>query len=215
LKKLAPELPLSLLDSPNDILGAEYCRRARIETCAVRRIRAESASSIRKRCIGEGSDMLDPARLLSLEYDHFRTLRRAPSDIAECGGGVFERLYNSAFTSSSAEEWQEMAKTKQYTNSRLRRAALFALTSVSSEELRSPVLFTSVLGANTKGREYLRSLRKDGVFPIITNHSEKKYLSDEAKKQAELSDFADSVYALCEKRSDPAFYLKSHPVITR
>ena len=45
--------------------------------------------------------------------------------------------------------------------------------------------------------------------------SEKKLLSENTRKQADLADFADTVYALCENRDDPAFYLKSRPVITR
>ena len=216
LRELAPELPESLLGSPNDILGAEYCRRAKIDTVAIKRISAESASSIRKRSVGiEGSDMLDPAELFRLEYDHFRTLRAAGKDCAECTGGVLERLYNTAFSEGSAEKWLEKIKTKQYTNARLRRAALFALTSVTPDELKSDVLFTRLLAANEKGREYLSSIRKDSDFPIITNHSEKKLLSENARKQADLADFADTVYALCENREDPAFYLKSRPVITR
>ena len=216
LKALAPDLPETLLDSPNDILGAEYCRRASIDTFAVKRISAESASAIRARCVGkEGSDMLDPARLFELEYNFFRTRRDAFGEYAECTGGVFERLYNTAFSASDVKEWLEAVKTKQYTNSRLRRAALFALMQVSPDELKNDVLFTRLLAANEKGREHLAKMKKSSDFPIITNHSEKKFLSENARKQADLADFADTVYALCEKREDAAFYLKSRPVITR
>lgn len=214
LKNLAPDLPESLLESPNDILGAEYCRNAAIETVAIKRISAESASSIRSRCVGgDGSDMLDPKRLFQLEYNHFRTLRGPTADIAECGGGVFERLLNTAFLTNSADEWQIAQRTKQYTNARLRRAALYALCSVTAEELHSEVAFTRVLGANSKGREHLSAIRKARSFPVITNHSEIKEMPENVREQVKLANFADNVYALCTGTNDPAVFLKTPPIM--
>lgn len=214
LKELAPDLPESLLFSPNDILACEYCRNATIETVAVKRISSDSASAIRAENIGkEGSDMLDPRVLFKLEYEHFRTMRKADFVFAECTGGVFERLYNIAYTASSYTEWLEAVKTKQYTNSRLRRAALFALCSVKPEELRSPVGFTRVLGANKRGREYLNSIRKSCDFPVLTNSSDKRILSDDILAQVNLSEYADSIYALCSGEIDPAIFLKTPPVM--
>ena len=83
------------------------------------------------------------------------------------------------------------------------------------EEMKKEVEFTTVLAANERGREYLSAIRKTAEFPIITNYSDVKNLTGNARKQKDLADYADTVYALCEGRGDPAFYLKSHPVITR
>lgn len=214
LKKLAPHLPDSLLSSPNDILGCEYCRNATADTVAVKRISTDSASAIREANIGkDGSDMLDPRVLFDLEYKHFRTSRKSEAIYAECTGGVYERLYNKAFETSSFKNWIEDVKTKQYTNSRLRRAALFALCSVTPKELCAPVLFTRVLGANAKGRQYLNSIRKGCDFPILTNASDKRNLSDEVLLQVELSEYADSIYALCAGAKDPAVFIKTPPVM--
>ena len=214
LKELCPHLPESLFDSPNDILGAEYCRRATVDTVAVKRISTDSASQIRKRSLlQDDCDMLDPKRLFQLEYSYFRTQRKAPESIAECSGGVGERLYKTAFEAVNCADWSEKVKTKQYTDARLRRAALFALCSVSKEELFTDVLFTRVLGANEKGRSYLSALRKTADFPIISGNSQRKKLSDHALKQLLLSDFADSIYALCAEKDDPMYFIKKNPVI--
>lgn len=214
LKKLCPDLPKSLLDSPNDILGAEYCRRASIDTVAVKRISTDSASTIRKNSLAtEGCDMLDPRRLFDLEFSYFRTQRSAPRGVAECFGGVGERLYKTAFETANSFDWMEKVKTKQYTDARLRRAALYALCGVSKEDIFSEVMFTSVLAMNKKGRAYLSALRKICDFPLLSGTSQRKNLSETAKKRVELSDFADSVYALCEGNSDPFAYIKRSPVI--
>lgn len=214
LKKLCPQVPESVFDSANDILGAEYCRRASIETVAVRRISTASASQIRKESLSKGvGDMVDPYSLRALEYVKFRTLRSGPTDCAECLGGVGERLYNMAFLAKNASEWTEMIKTKQYTNSRLARASLFALCSVMPTDLSQRVLYTRLLGANSKGREYLSYLRKHSRISIITNTADKKNLSESALRQLEIGEFADSIYTYLMGECDPAFFSKERPVI--
>ncbi len=214
LKKLCPDVPQSVFDSANDILGAEYCRRASIDTVAVKRISTDSASKIREECLGkEGCDMVDPAKLRELEFAALRSKRSYSDDFAECRGGVGERLYNTAFLAKCASEWSEMIKTKQYTNSRLARAALFSLCGVMQDELSESVLYTRLLAANSVGREYLSYLRKNCNISIITNTSEKKYLSETALKQFMCGEFADSIYAYLMGNTDPFFFSKEHPVI--
>ena len=214
LKGLCPDVPESIFDSANDILGAEYCRRATIDTVAVKRISTDSASKIRAKSLGrDGCDMIDPERLRELEYAYFRTKREFSEDFAECGGGVGERLYNTAFMAKNAKEWSELIKTKQYTNSRLARASLFALCSVHPEFLLEDVHYTRLLGVNSRGREHLAYLRKNGALPVITNTAEKKTLCDKALMQYELGEFVDSIYAYLSGDTDPGFFLKEHPVI--
>ena len=133
--------------------------------------------------------------------------------MAEGGGGVWERLYNTAFETQDVNEWTEKVKTKQYTDARLRRAALYSLCSVTTDELRSPVLFTNVLGVNDKGRAHLSILRKSSDFPVISSNSQRKKLTEKEQRQLELSDFADSIYALLSGINDPMYFIKKSPVI--
>jgi len=214
LKRLCPELPKSIYESPNDILGAEYCRRAGIETVPVKRITTESASSIRERSLKDkNTDMLSPKKLRELEFLFFRTIRDNRGDFCENGGGVFERLHKSAFDSNNSESWEISARTKQYTNARLRRAALFALCSVKLSELEKPAMYTRLLGADEKGRDYLSSIRKTCAFNIITNPSDKNKLSEDALKQYELGEFADGIYALCAGCGDARYFGRKKPVM--
>ncbi|MBE6714277.1 MAG: nucleotidyltransferase family protein [Ruminococcaceae bacterium] len=214
LKEICPDLPESLFSSPNDILGAEYCRRAKIEAVAIKRITAESATSIRERTLKEkDNDMLSPERLRDIEYCFFRTLRSFDGEYAENCGGVGERLHKSAHATVNSEEWELSVRTKQYTNARLRRAALFALCGVSDEMLKKGALYTRLLGANERGRDYLSAIRKRSDFPIITNLSQSKELSEDARSQFELSSFADSIYALCLGNTDPGFFAKHKPMM--
>ena len=74
-------------------------------------------------------------------------------------------------------------------------------------------LYTRLLGVNKRGREHLNAIRKDCSFPIIVNQRDKKLLSDIAKKQVEVSEFADTVYCLCRGDKDPMLFSRSNPII--
>ena len=52
---------------------------------------------------------------------------------------------------------------------------------------------------DSKGRSVLKRIKKMSEFPVITKPSSYKDLSDEVIRQKELSNKADSVYALTLK----------------
>lgn len=203
-------VPESILSSPNDILAVEYCRRATVSLHPVKRIPGESAGAIREKLYLSDSRAVKPERLTELEFHHFRTLK-APPQTAECTGGVGGRLCNASVITNDFRKWLELAATKRYTNSRLKRAALFALCSVLTEDIKEGVRFTRVLSANEKGRRYLSSIRKCCDFPVVTNPSDRFSLSGTALSQYNAADFADKLYTLCAGMDDPAAFSKIHP----
>lgn len=208
------ELPKSIYSSPNDILAVEYCRNARISLHPVKRISTVSATDIRREIYNERRDKeaVYPNALQAIEFNYFRS-HRETKVYAEGGGGVAGRLYNAAFKTNDSAKWLDIAATKQYTNARLRRAALFALCGVDAEQIRQSPLFTPVLAANSRGREYLRTHSEKFSIAVLTNPSDKKRLDDAAMCQFELRNFADSVYSLCANESDPACFAKASPII--
>ncbi len=207
-------LPQSVLSSPNDILAVEYCRRAEILLHPVKRISTDSASEIRRRIFAGRTDTaaVYPEALRNMEFIYFRS-HRDGTVYAEGGGGVAGRLYNAADKTNSSEKWLALAATKQYTNARFRRAALFALCGVSDPDVRSKPLYTVLLAADSTGRAYLKD--RSGSFSIfvLTNPAEKKHLTDEGMAQIELRDFADTVYSLCANMDDPYCFARSTPII--
>lgn len=207
-----PDAPESIISSPNDILAAEYCRYSSVTLHPVKRISAESAASLRPKLYVTDKDAVSPEKLTEAEYLHFRSAYTVPSS-AECAGGVGGRLVNAAAGTNDYKEWLSLAATKQYTNSRLRRAALFSLCSVSSEDIRQDVGFTRVLAADEKGRRYLSSIRKSCEIPVITNASDRFSLNGTALKQYLLSERADKLYTLVAGMDDPAFFSKIHPLM--
>lgn len=208
-----PEAPDSILSSPNDILAAEYCRYSSLILHPVKRITADSAASLRPKLCLTDKDAVSPDQLTQLEFLHFRTAGDVPKT-AECTGGVGGRLANAALKTNDFTKWLSLAATKQYTNSRLKRAALFSVCGVTPEEIRQDVCFTRVLAANEKGRRYLASIRKNCELAVITNSSERFSLKGGALSQYSLSERADKLYTLIAGIDDPCAFSKIHPAMT-
>lgn len=83
------------------------------------------------------------------------------SDIAEAEGGIAERICALARESDSFGELFERLRTKRYTDAKLRRAILFALTSVSEDLLLDTPEYTYLLAANSNGRALISDARRE------------------------------------------------------
>ncbi len=218
LAELCPQLPAVLLNSANDILGAEYCRFLDpLIPVPVRRIDCTGASVLRASMMEkicqtgenpEGAVLFN--RLASLLFQYLRCADRPPEGFAEGSGGVIRRLYNTAQETVSGADLFQRAATKQYTNARLRRAALFACTGTTVDMLREMPAFTRVLAANETGRAFLASIRRKarGV-QIITNHRDRSRLSEKELAQFMHAQRADSIYTLCMEPVRPAGWFAS------
>lgn len=134
--------------------------------------------------------------------------------IAEMGGGVGERIISSAMAAGSLEETLTLAATKQYTNSRLRRAIIYAATGVSPSTLKSEVAYTQILAANAKGLDALRVMKKEGRIEILTKPADHIKMSEVASRQYKLEADADKIYTLAYKKPMPAnAFLRISPYI--
>ena len=192
-----------------------------------------SASVIRKKLLSGGSlfgiaessigtiekaeeEGVFPADCEKAENAIIAFLRRSvPSEIkncAECAGGVAERLCSAALKYDGSLPFSKLVATKKYTDSRLRRAALFAYTGVGQEDLRKEPAFVRLLSASKRGREYIKS-KSEPSIPIVTRIREIPD-TEEAQRQLELSLRFDALYSMIFPKLKEAFYfLKKPPVI--
>ena len=213
LSELCPQLPTGLLNGANDILGAEYCRfLEHLIPVPVKRIDCTGASALRASMIekirqtGENLEgAVLPDRFASLIFQYLRCAEIPPEGYAEGGGGVIRRLYKIAQKAVSGVDLFQQAATKQYTNARLRRAALFACTGTTADMLREMPAFTRVLAANETGKAFLASLRgKTCGVQILTNPRDRSRLSERELAQYVHAGRADSIYTLCMDPVRPA-----------
>ncbi len=134
------------------------------------------------------------------------------SECAECRGGVAERLSSSAREASSLEEMFSMAATKRYTDSRLRRAAIFGMLGVSVKDLKRRAAYVNLLAANSAGIEFVSAVNGIEIVSKPSRIPE----SDESSRQFALSSSLDSLYTLAMDRPRSLeYFVKQSPQIVK
>jgi predicted nucleotidyltransferase len=168
----------------------------------------EEAAAIYRRTV-----FTKASRLAELAWIYFRLF--AP-EIPENGekSGLYRRMLKTAGKCSDGEAFFREAATKKYTDARVRRTALFAMTSVPEPDTLGLPAYTVLLAAGEKGRAYLKEHRKKTAFPILTKPADRDKLPPEAQKQYAWLVKADRLYTMC---TDPVGeadrFLRMKPVI--
>ena len=140
-----------------------------------------------------GSAML--ARLRTLAAESAATGRE--NALADCGGGLLERLIGAASSATDHESLCRAAATKKYTDGRIRRALLYLLAGVTYADLEAAPAYLRLLGANERGREFLAKTRKTRTVPVVTKQADIVELGEPAARQRALAAVAEGLYALC------------------
>ena len=145
---------------------------------------------------GEITDM----RLLERAYlAYFRlTDPSSISSLAECDGGVAERICLAAKNSYDFESFWNAIKTKRYTDAKLRRAMLFALTGVDKELLSTAPEYTCLLAASSAGRELLSANKKakNQFITVVTKPAD----APREAKQFIVDEKLNSLFTLATKK---------------
>ena len=132
------------------------------------------------------------------------------NDIAECGGGIANRICDVAKSEATLEKMLEALKTKRYTDAKLRRALLYCLTDVKKEHLCALPEYTTLLASNDTGRELLALNRKSKTIDVVTKPADVPRESF----QFSLSEKLDSVYLLSRKNKQSMdFFFKKRAFI--
>ena len=199
----------------------------------------QSASAIRRALLGEGMQALEfiPAQARSSYIQAFEQgaaptdigkldsaiisfLRlnspEAMTDIHDANGGLYNRLHDASFEATSISALITLAETKKYTKARIRRAILNSYFGVTSSVIRTAPAFTQVLGMNDIGRKMLKEIKKKSSFPVITKPASYVSCGDEVIRQKKLSDKADSIFALAQRKEiSGRFALKFTPYVKK
>ena len=126
------------------------------------------------------------------------------------GEGIMSYASKIARKSSCPADFIRDLPTKKYTLSRIRRELLFSFTGATGKE-EAP-LYTMLLAADAKGREYLGSIRKDTGISVITKPSDTSFLSEEAADQYAMLRRADEIYTLGMKK-EAGYFMTCSPAI--
>lgn len=152
---------------------------------------------------GEMTDIYQLSRAILM---YFRL--QSPESFAEISdvqGGIANRICILAKDSKSIEELLSKLSTKRYTDAKLRRAMLFCLCSVKEELIRSLPEYTTLLAANSAGRELLSSIRKSCGVKVVTKPADAPSESEQYVAQQRL----DAIFTLAKMQpTESSEYIK-------
>lgn len=152
-----------------------------------------------------GECPISTAILPTLSHAFFRLADAATVEgTADMGGGLAGHIIRAAKAAATPSDFMDALHTKQYTDTRLRRAMLFALTRVTEEDLRARPAYTTLLAANARGCEYLRAYRRltandPSALPVIT-----KPASAPMGRQRSLAERLDALFTMAYPRPQPS-----------
>lgn len=190
-------LDASVLNTPNNILGVEYCKAILSQGCKMKPLvihregdyhdleankENPSATSIRERMV-KGAEweefvpeqaLFRGASLHTLDHGEkavlarLRTMSDEEFEALPYGSeGLWRKLMHESRRQASLESIATAVKSKRYTRTRIDRMILCAFLGLTEAALQSPAPYARVLAFNDRGREILKQARKDGCYPNI------------------------------------------------
>ena len=150
---------------------------------------AEEARLGREQSRSDIMELTLMSRLRMLSREEFNS---AP----DAGDGLGDRIYSAVREASSMDELYEIAKTKRFALSRIRRTIMCAALGVKNGMSEEKVPYARVLAANPRGCAYLRSISEKTSIPVITKPAHVKALSSDCTDVFALGAKAHDLYVL-------------------
>ena len=90
--------------------------------------------------------------------------------------GIENKLKKEVLISTSYSDFINRVKTKRYTYNKISRMLLHILCEFTKEKAKNmkDIEYIRILGFNKKGQKYLNSIKKECIYPIVTNFSKRK-----------------------------------------
>ena len=229
LEETLGEKAREIISSPNNTLAVEYIRHLpeNIRLLPVKRQGAghdsdtakegiASASMIRNLGFSEDSFSFVPEKLLPLYKDAERysltyserailsALRlMAKEDYSlyvSDTNGLDMRIYDAAQKATSLENIYALAKSKNYTHSRIRREVMNLYLKIRKDYSAGTPPYMRILAVSENGLSLLANAKENTSVPIITKYSEAKNLDGKAKEIYEAECRNTDLFTLCTEK---------------
>jgi predicted nucleotidyltransferase len=231
-----------LVSSPNNTLAIEYIRQlsGNVRILPIKRQGAThdsdevqdniaSASMIRKLSMNNEALSFVPTDLIPLykEADRYslayceRAILSALRSMAKeefslyvgDNNGLDMRIFDSIQKADSLESLYALAKSKNYTHSRVRREVMNLWLKVRKDYAEGIPPYIKILAVSENGLSLLSSAKNNTSLPIITKHSETKNLYGKAKEIYEAECRNTDLFSLCTEKIKECSAEKKHSLI--
>lgn len=252
----------NLLDSPNNLLGIEYCKalsrlNSRISPVTVKREGAgyhdeslsqplSSATAVRRLLTGPKYEDMPLEKLLAytqpdsvaaftkdlLSWDlpvteddfslllKYRLLLHTPEELAgfaDVSLDLARRIIRERNHFASFSQFISLLKTREMTYTRISRALLHILLSITKEDMSETPGYVRLLGFRKESSSLLRMLQDSSRIPVITKAADyRKMLPEDCRKAFEKDLFCADLYeSVKAEKSQKTFVsdLQKSPVI--
>ena len=231
-----------LVSSPNNTLAVEYIRQLsdKVIILPVKRQGAShdseeaqdniaSASMIRKLSMSDEALTFVPSDLVPLykEADKYslnycerailsalRSMEKGEFSLyVSDNNGLDMRIYDAVQSADSLESLYAMAKSKNYTHSRVRREVMNLWLKIRKDYSEGIPPYIKILAVSERGLSLLSSAKNNSDLPIITKHSETKNLTGKAKEIYEAECRNTDLFSLCCEKIKECSLEKKHSLI--
>lgn len=213
LKENYPEIDVSLIDSPNNILALEYISalksiNSHIAPKTVKRNQDfASASSIREKMDnGDSVKGLIPTEMRKAydkkAYDnlvlyHFRKERlETLQKICDMAEGLEHKFKKASQFATTCDELIDSVKSKRYTRTRIGRICVNSLLGIMDVHTEFEPQYARVLAFNERGQRLLAKMKRVSQIPVITKVADAKPDTDEYKIMLEKDLLATDIYSI-------------------
>ena len=126
------------------------------------------------------------------------------NEILDVDEGIEFRLKEAALKTHNINDFIEYVKTKRYTYNKINRMLIHILLGIKKDDAKTNIDYLKILGLNKKGKEYLKSIKKDLDISVNINKSSIIY-AYEIK--------ASTIYDLLTNKNTYAEELSNKPII--
>lgn len=153
------------------------------------------------------SEEIAPCRMINNEraiLSHLRQLEKSQlEEYVSDSSGLAARIYEAARTATSLSELYTLAKSRNYTYSRVRREVLCAYLGINKSLSTGTPPYIRILAANEKGLSLLSSAKKNSAIPVVTKHGDMQNLCEYSKTVYELQCSSTDKFALFSPKARP------------
>ena len=141
----------------------------------------------------------DTAVLYKMRTVTLEDLRKI-QDVSE---GMENRIIGAAQESNSLAELYEKAKTKRYSEARIRRIVLQSTLGITAEDIALKIPYIRLLGATEKGLEIASTIKETATLPVVSKTADFKDLGENAQKIFDFEITATDIFSLCREKTLP------------
>ena len=129
-------------------------------------------------------------------FARLRTMTSAEySSLPDGGGGLADRLRAAAQSAHDTQQLFELAKTKRYAMSRVRRVALCALLGITADDFFAPP-YARILALGRGGEQLLKIMKSTSGIPVSNSLIKLSQTGENAARTAQLGTNAAEIYSL-------------------